>query len=102
MSRSKYPESAQHIEDSQAAGYPAELTINRKGAEANRRDSLRGKPRVPGKDRDEYPPAMFEEGGTGASVRPITPGDNRGAGSAMGRQCRGLPDGTKVRIVVCD
>lgn len=52
VSRSKYPESAQHIEDSQAAGYPAELTINRKGAKANRMDSLRGMPRVPGKDRD--------------------------------------------------
>ncbi|WP_309505956.1 hypothetical protein [Streptomyces pyxinicus] len=45
---------------------------------------------------------MFQEGGNGASVRPITPGDNRGAGSAIGNQCSGLPDGTKVRIVVCD
>jgi hypothetical protein len=32
------------------------------------------------KDRDEYPPAMFNEGG-GASVRKINPSDNRGAGA---------------------
>lgn len=37
---------------------------------------------------------MFEEGGTGASVRPVSPSDNRGAGSSMGHQL----DGTKIRI----
>ncbi|QKW31308.1 hypothetical protein HUT11_30140 [Streptomyces seoulensis] len=63
---------------------------------------MRGNPRVPSKDRDEYPSAIFQEGGTGASVRPVTPGDNRGAGSVIGNHCSGLPDGTKVRIVVCD
>ena len=49
---------------------------------------------------DEYPPAMFREGGQGSSVRPVTPRDNRGAGACIGNQCRGLPDGTRVRIVV--
>ena len=100
VSRSKYPESAQHIEDAQAAGHPKDLTIDRSGKNANRQESLSGTDRVPGKDRDEYPPAMFQEGGSGASVRPIDPSDNRGAGACIGNQCRGLPDGTNVEIVV--
>ena len=99
---SKYPESAQHARDAQSAGKPLELTINRSGSKPNRKDSLKGKPRVKGKDRDEYPPAMFQEGGSGASVRPIDPSDNRGAGSSMGHQARPYPDGTVVRIVVKD
>lgn len=47
---------------------------------------------------DEYPPAMFGEGGKGASVRPINPSDNRGAGSTIGHQLREYPDGTKIKI----
>ncbi|HEX6291760.1 MAG TPA: RHS repeat-associated core domain-containing protein [Herpetosiphonaceae bacterium] len=98
--RSRYPETAKHIEDAQAAGHPSELTIDRGGAKANRSESLKGHPTVPGKDRDEYPPAMFREGGSGASVRPINPSDNRGAGSCMSHQCSAYPDGTRVRIEV--
>ncbi|ELS32847.1 MULTISPECIES: putative Ig domain-containing protein [Pseudanabaena] len=96
----KYPESAQHVRDAQASGYPEELTIDRSGASKNRKDSLRGIDTVSGKDRDEYPPAVFQEGGSGSSVRPINPSDNRGAGSTIGHQIKDLPDGTKVRIVV--
>ncbi|MBO1580107.1 NucA/NucB deoxyribonuclease domain-containing protein [Bacillus sp. XF8] len=70
MSRTKYLESAKHIEDAIAAGQPEVLTINRGSAKANRRTSLKGADKVPGKDLDEYPPAMFIEDGTGASVRP--------------------------------
>lgn len=54
------------------------------------------------KDLDEYPPAMFEEGGEGASVRPISPSDNRGAGASMGNQLRQYPDGTQVKIRIED
>jgi hypothetical protein len=100
ISKSKYPETAQHIEDAQAAGHKTELTIDRNGAAARRGDSLDGHAKVPGKDLDEYPPAMFKEGGQGASVRPISPSDNRGAGAVIGNQCRALPDGSKVTIVV--
>ncbi len=100
VSRSKYPESAQHIEDAQTAGQPQELTIDRAGSAANRRASLSGTDRLPGLDRDEYPPAMFEEGGESASVRGVSPGDNRGAGASIGNQCRALPNGTTVIIVV--
>jgi len=34
-----------------------------------------------------------------ASVRPVSPSDNMGAGACIGNQCRTLPDGSKVRIV---
>ncbi|RZM74390.1 hypothetical protein C3B51_19725 [Pseudoalteromonas rubra] len=102
VSHSKHPETAKHIEDAQAAGHPQTLTINRAGTAANRKASLRGVPTKKGYDRDEYPPAMFEEGGSGASVRYISPGDNRGAGSSIGAQCRGLACGTKVNIEVVD
>jgi hypothetical protein len=41
---------------------------------------------APGKDRDEYPPALSVEGGAGADVKLITSGDNRSAGSTMKAQ----------------
>ncbi|WP_052107364.1 two-partner secretion domain-containing protein [Pseudomonas chlororaphis] len=100
--KSRFPESAQHIEDAIDAGKPDTLTIDRANAASRRRDSLRGIETKPGLDRDEYPPAMFQEGGQGASVRHINPSDNRGAGACIGAQCRELPNGTKVRIDVVD
>ncbi len=100
LSRSKYPETAKHIEDAIKNGHPDTLTINRKGAKKNRKESLKGIDKVSGKDLDEYPPAMFEEGGEGASVRPINSSDNRGAGSTIGHLLRGYPDGTKIRIKI--
>jgi RHS repeat-associated protein len=100
LSASRYPESTGHIEEARAAGQPDELTIDRAGANARRADAMRGNPRIQGLDRDEYPPAMFEEGGSNASVKGINPSDNRGAGSTIGRLCRGLPDGSVIRIVI--
>lgn len=97
---SLYPETAQHIKDAQKAGHPDVLTIDRPNTNMRRKESLKDQPVVKGMDRDEYPPAMFKEGGTGASVRPISPSDNRGAGSFIGNKLRGVPDGTKVRIKV--
>ena len=64
----------------------------------NRRASLKGKKGVKGKDRDEWPMAMFKEGGKGASVRNINPSQNRSMGSRIGALCRGLPRGTTVEI----
>ena len=63
---------------------------------------MKGTQPTPDMDRDEYPPAMFKEGGTGSSVRPITSSDNRGTGACMGAQCRGLPNGAKVEIHITD
>jgi hypothetical protein len=95
---SQYPQAAQHIDDAQAAGQPSVLTINRPGAAANRNAATAGVPAVPGMQLDEYPPAMFQEGGAGASVRPINPSDNMGAGACIGNQCRPYSNGTQVII----
>ena len=61
---------------------------------------MKGTSKVPGMDRDEYPPAMFKEGGKGSSVKPLTPGDNRGTGACIGAQCRSLPNGATVEVKV--
>jgi len=98
----RYPESAEHVRNAQLSGQPAVLNVDRLGAPGQRRESLRGVPTRAGSDRDEYPPAMFLQGGRGASVRYVNPSDNRGAGSCIGAQCRGLTDGAKVRIRVVD
>lgn len=79
LSKSKYPESVGHIKDAIENGKPDILTIKRSGASNNRKESLKGIEK--GKDLDEYAPAMFKEGGKGASIRPINSSDNRGAGS---------------------
>ncbi|MPM58764.1 hypothetical protein SDC9_105597 [bioreactor metagenome] len=100
--RSKYPETAQHVEDAIKSGHPDELTIERSKSKSNRKESLKAKPKVKDKDLDEYPPAMFKEGGAGASVRPIAPSDNRGAGAWMGQKLRAFPDGARVRIRIGD
>jgi hypothetical protein len=43
---------------------------------------------------------MFSEGGAGASVKYIDRSDNRGAGSVMGSDLDGLPEGARIKIVV--
>ncbi|MBL8171498.1 MAG: hypothetical protein JNJ50_25275 [Acidobacteria bacterium] len=102
ISASKYPESAAHVLEAQAAGYPSVLTVDRAGATARRVESLKDIPKIPGKQLDEYPAAMFKENGGSAAVRPITPVDNMGAGASFGNQLRNVPDGTKVRIRVVE
>ena len=102
ISRAKYGEAADHIADAQAAGHPDVLTVARDGASANRKASIGGMEKVPNKQLDEYPPAMFKEGGEGASVRAIDPGNNMGAGACIGNACRGLADGAKVKVKVTD
>jgi hypothetical protein len=92
----RHPESAQHIDEAISNGHPDILTINRSKAKENRSKSLHGIKTIKGKDRDEYPPAMFEEGGESASVKHINSSDNRGSGSCIGRQCQDLNDGDKV------
>jgi hypothetical protein len=74
-----------HARDAVRDGQPRILHINRAEADANRVASLRGHPAREGLDRDEYPPAMADEGGQGADIRYISPRANRSAGSSMGR-----------------
>jgi RHS repeat-associated protein len=94
----KHPDSAQHAADAQAGGQPAEVTIDRTRAPGRRDDALRGTPTVAGKDRDHYPPAVVVEGGKGASVKPIAPSDNRGAGADLRHKIRPYPDRTVIRL----
>ena len=100
ISRAASPQAAQHIVDAQAAGHPTSLTLDRPGAVARRTNSLRGIPTYPSMDRDEYPPAIFLEGGIGASVRHIPLSDNRSAGAQMRNQLRGARDGCIITMTV--
>lgn len=75
-----------HAFDARRAGHPRVLHILRPEAKANRRASLRGIPTKEGFDRAEYPPAMSDEGGKGASVRYIKSVENRSARRVLGRQ----------------
>lgn len=107
VSRQRYPEAAKHIEHAQRHGQPSILTIDRTGAAARRQESLRyinNRARRPGPnfDRDEYPPAMFREGGNTSNVRYIGQHDNRGAGKSVQQQLRGVPDGERARILTVD
>lgn len=97
---SAYPQTAEHIKAAQNSGRPAVLTVDRKGASYRRKHSLYGKKTRSIYDRDEYPCAMFKEGGKGASVVYVDRKDNRGAGASVRWQTRHLPDGSRVRIRV--
>lgn len=83
-------------------GKPVVLTIDRKGAAQRQKEALKDTPTKTGYDRDEYPPAMFKEGGKEASVRHISPRDNRGAGSCIGQQCKPYTDGDRIEIKIKD
>jgi len=96
----KYPETALHILGAIEQGYADVCTIDRGGAEENRKQSLAGIDTRKGYDRDEWPMAMCEEGGQGASVAYIDSSDNRGAGSWVGNQLSAYEDGTKVLFIV--
>ncbi|WP_342417975.1 NucA/NucB deoxyribonuclease domain-containing protein [Paenibacillus sp. FSL R10-2782] len=97
---SRYPETGAHIKDAIATGHSSVCTIDRDGAEENRRESLKGYPTKKGYDRDEWPMAMCAEGGAGADIRYISPSDNRGAGSWVSHQVEDYPDGTRVKFIV--
>lgn len=96
----KYPTVAAHIASAILAGESAVCTIDRAGADQRREASLAGIPTRDGYDRDEWPMAMCEEGGSGASVAYIDPTENRGAGSWVGNSLEKYPDGTRVKFVV--
>jgi Deoxyribonuclease NucA/NucB len=86
-----------HALDARRAGHKRILHIRRYEATANRRASLRGIATKRGYDRDEYPPAMADEGGKGADVRYVLSAENRSAGSVMRRQL--TPDCNEQRFI---
>jgi hypothetical protein len=98
LSASRYPEATDHIADAIAAGQPSLLHIARDEEEANREAALANYPPRQGKDRDEWGPAVSDEGGAGADVRYIDPSDNRGAGASMGNQLEDWCNGQPFRI----
>lgn len=96
--RKDYPQTIDHIERAMKKKKDQKMKIARKGAKKNRRDSLYAYPTKKGKDRDEWPMAMFDKGGKGAHIEYIDPSDNRGAGSAIGGALKQFQDGTEVRF----
>lgn len=96
----KYPQTAEHIKMAQKIGFPEFVTLGRSDAAERRKASLADVKASPIYDRDEWPMAIFEEGGQGASILYINGRDNRGAGSSIGWQMRGFPDGSRVRVRV--
>jgi hypothetical protein len=75
-----------------------EFEINRPGAPVNRADSLEGIKPSSQFDRDEWPMAMFRQGGKGASVKYVDRGNNRGLGAWIAARLRGLANGATVRF----
>ncbi|WP_223274363.1 RHS repeat-associated core domain-containing protein [Escherichia albertii] len=100
LDKSQYPATFGHIADAIKAGHASIVTILRNAAKSNRKLSLKGIKTRLGLDRDEWPMAMFKEGGKDAHIRHIDPSDNRGAGSSIGDILSNLPDGTKIKVVV--
>lgn len=96
----KYPQTAEHIRMAQTMGFPEFVTLGRADAAERRKASLADVKASQIYDRDEWPMAVFEEGGQGANIVYIEGRDNRGAGSSIGWQMRGFPDGSRVRVRV--
>lgn len=96
----RYPETALHIYNAIENGHSDVCTIDREGADENRKQSLQGIDTRDGYDRDEWPMAMCEEGGYGASVAYIDSSDNRGAGSWVGHQLSAYDNGERVLFIV--
>lgn len=100
ISLARYPNVADHARDAIKAGESSLCTLDRDGAAARRKESLRGVATAPGKDRDEFPPAICKEGGKGADVRLVPSKENRSEGAWMSGQLAKWPDGTLIRITV--
>jgi hypothetical protein len=59
---------------------PSEVTIDRAGAKGNRADALSGMPGVPDQHRDEHPPDVTQESGSGAGRRYVSPSESTANG----------------------
>lgn len=94
-----HQDTTDHTEDAIRAGEAALLHIDRSGADQNREESLRGIPTRSGYDRDEYPPAVSSEGGSGADVRysPSASGPSREASAARPAERTPLPRYSRTR-----
>ena len=95
-------EAIKHIQEYMDRTGKNTFTYDPTNAKSQRKKSLDGIETKKGYDRDEFPMAIFKEGGTGASVKYINPSDNRSVGSAIGGALRGNRTGSKVKIVIVD
>jgi len=103
VSRGQYGEAAEHIESYMSQDSVTNLfTIDRGNSAARRKASLAGYDCIKGLDRDEFPMAMFKEGGAFASVWYVNPHDNRSLGSAIGQALKQFADNTKVMFTFVD
>ncbi|MFJ5965691.1 sporulation protein [Bacillus sp. NPDC093026] len=96
----RYPETAKHIEEAIDEGHSSICTIDRANSDEQRDRSLHSIPTKRGYDRDEWPMAMCKEGGTGASVKYVSPSDNRGAGSWISHQLTDDRDGIRIKFII--
>ena len=110
FSATKYPNIRRHFLDALRKGWPRTLVLNRAGADARRDRLLASYPTRPGRDRDEYPPAVGRGTGPGlergvnprgwrADVRYVPSHENRSHGSTMGIKLRRFCNGTRFRYV---
>jgi hypothetical protein len=110
FSKTKYPNIKRHMERAIAKGWPSNLVLNRPGADERRDRLLQSWDTRPGRDRDEYPPAVGRGRGAGltggsdprgwkADVAYVPSGENRSHGSRMGIKLRRFCDGTRFRYV---
>jgi hypothetical protein len=108
FSATKYPDIRRHFLDALRKGWPRTLVLNRSGADARRDRLLAPYPTRPGRDRDEYPPAVGRGKGPGlehgtnptgwrADVRYVPSHENRSHGSTMGIKLRRFCNGTRFR-----
>ncbi len=110
--RRDYPHIRRHVIRAIRKGWPRVMVINRPGADARRDRLLQGFPTRPGRDRDEYPPAVGRGRANGksrglvrgknprgwkADVAYVESGENRSHGSVLGNKLRPYCDGTRFR-----
>lgn len=100
ISETEYPATAGHIKRAIDKGKPSVVTIDRDNAKINRKKSLAGVKTEKGLDRDEWPMAMFKEGGTGADIEHILPSDNRGAGASIRAALSGCNNNDIIKIEI--
>ena len=108
FSRSSYPNVFRHFKAALRRGWPRVLVLNRDGADARRERLLSGVPTRPGKDRDEYPPAVGRGRGAGLTrgfnprgwkgdVAYVPSSENRSHGAVLGNSLAPFCDGTKFK-----
>ncbi|MGH9436918.1 MAG: NucA/NucB deoxyribonuclease domain-containing protein [Terriglobia bacterium] len=105
LSSFAFPETAAHVVSAQKRGFGLPLMLTKDSiplakVQQRRRAATAGISCPPGQQPDEWPMAMFAEGGAGADVKCINASDNMSAGASVGTQLKGCPQGGKVIVVV--